>query len=97
MRQFFRPKDEEEALILWNIMESEFFRKQIYYLSITASQPEIREIIFKEEVILPWPKREEDKKNIVNSVRAVEQARHNLNSSLKKVTSNYEALFNGDT
>lgn len=50
-----RPKNQEEKYLLWGIMESEFFRKQIYYLSITASQPEVRENIFKEEIIIPIP------------------------------------------
>ena len=42
-----RPKNNDEGLILWSIMESELFRKQVYYLSVTASQPELRDEFFK--------------------------------------------------
>ena len=37
-----RPKNKEEGLLLWYSLRSEFCRKQIYYLSQTASQPELK-------------------------------------------------------
>ena len=66
-----RPRDEEEALILWTVFRSEIWRKQIYYLSITASQPEIREHLFQDEMLIPWPVTEEQRSRIVTSARAV--------------------------
>jgi len=50
-----RPKNREEALLLWSIMTSDIFKDQVYYLAITAVQPEIREHIFEREFILPIP------------------------------------------
>ena len=64
-----RPRDEEESLILWTVFRSEIWRKQIYYLSITASQPEIRDHIFQDEMLIPWPVTEEQRTRIVNSAR----------------------------
>ena len=66
-----RPRDEEEAMILWTVFRSEMWRKQIYYLSITASQPEILDHIFLGEMLIPWPVTEEQKNRIVDSARLV--------------------------
>ena len=66
-----RPRDEEEALILWTVFRSEIWRKQIYYLSITASQPEIRDRIFQDEMLIPWPVTDEQRSRIVTSAREV--------------------------
>lgn len=79
-----RPKNYEEALIIWSIMESEFFRKQVYYLSITASQPEIRQNIFNEEIIMPFPKNKEQRDSILEFARLVDEARNQLQINLNK-------------
>jgi len=79
-----RPSSYEEALILWSVMESEFFRKQIYYLAITASQPEVRERIFQNEILVPYPKTEEQRKNIIKKAKLVDEARNKLNSALNE-------------
>jgi type I restriction enzyme M protein len=89
-----RPDNEEEALILWNALESEFFRKQIYYISITASQPEVRENIFKKEMIIPWPKIDEDKKEIIIGAKSVFSSRNSLRTSLKAATDTFDNLLN---
>jgi type I restriction enzyme M protein len=79
-----RPKDYEEALILWSAMESELFRKQVYYLSITASQPEVRENIFRTEMLVPWPRTESQAKRIIEKVKLVDQARNDLQKALRQ-------------
>jgi len=79
-----RPQNYEESLILWSIMESEFFRKQIYYLAITASQPEVRESIFKTDFLIPYPKTESQKKKIIEVAQEVDKARNNLKASINK-------------
>ena len=50
-----RPKSQEEALLIWSVLSSEAVRSQIYYLAVTASQPEIRQEIFEKEFMLPFP------------------------------------------
>jgi type I restriction enzyme M protein len=85
-----RPKSNEEGLLLWVALESEIVRKQIYYLAITASQPEIRDKIFKESFMLPWPCSGESEKNILSAVKKVEDAKTTLNESLI----NIQNIFN---
>ena len=50
-----RPRSEEEGLLLWAAMTSEQWRKQVYYLAITAVQPEVRNHIFEENMLVPMP------------------------------------------
>lgn len=70
-----RPDDEEDALILWSIFRSEVWRTQVYYLAITASQPEIRDDIFEKEMLIPWPATAERRQRIVESARQMLEAR----------------------
>ena len=50
-----RPDSPEESLIWWSVLSSEAVRKQVYYLAVSASQPEIRPEIFRDEFMLPYP------------------------------------------
>lgn len=88
-----RPQNYEESLLLWSIMESEFFRKQIYYLAITASQPEVRESIFNTEFIIPYPKTEVQKNNIIEKAQEVDKARNNLKNALNKTKDIVHSTF----
>lgn len=88
-----RPANYEQALILWNALESEFFRKQIYYLAITASQPEVRENIFQNECLIPWPKQKKFESKIIENVRLADEARNSLKEALKKATTNFDDLL----
>ena len=55
-----RPRSTDEAFVLWSVLNSEAFREQVYYLAITASQPEVREEIFVEEFLVPYPMEEQE-------------------------------------
>ena len=70
-----RPDSEDEALILWSIFRSEAWRTQVYYLAITASQPEVRDDIFNNEMLIPWPATEEQRSQVVTSARKILRAR----------------------
>ena len=70
-----RPDSQEDALILWTVMRSEIWRKQVFYLGVTASQPEVREDIFRDEMLIPWPATTEQRERIINSARRVLEAR----------------------
>lgn len=70
-----RPDGDEDALILWSIFRSEVWRTQVYYLAITASQPEIRDDIFEKEMLIPWPATTEHRQRIVESAREMLAAR----------------------
>ena len=70
-----QPEAGDDALILWSIFRSEMWRRQIYYLSITATQPEVRDHIFNEEMRIPWPATDERRERIIGSARELLQAR----------------------
>lgn len=70
-----RPKDGEEALILWSVFRSEVWRTQTYYLAITASQSEVRDEIFKEEMLIPWPAMEDQRDALIGSAQEILRAR----------------------
>ena len=70
-----RPDSEEDALILWSVFRSEGWRTQVYYLSATASQPEIRDDTFRDEMLIPWPATDERQSRIVESARRILEAR----------------------
>lgn len=57
-----RPESEEQGLLLWYSLRSEYCRKQIYYFSQTASQPELKKDVWENEFIIPIPV---DKKEIL--------------------------------
>lgn len=59
-----RPKNEDERNLLWYSLRSEYCRKQIYYLSQTASQPELKKDVWRDEFIIPLPV---DKKEAVKA------------------------------
>lgn len=88
-----RPRSKDEKYLLWGIMESEFFRMQIYYLSITASQPEVRETIFKEQIIIPIPKSKTAQKEIIDSAILAEKARISLSNAVKSSSNAVNSLF----
>jgi len=88
-----RPENYEEALLLWSVLESEFFRKQVYYLAITASQPEVRENIFNAEMLIPWPKTEQQKKEVLRKAKLVDKARQDLTKALDETKSIIHSTF----
>lgn len=49
------PKNAEQRTLLWYSLRSEYCRKQIYYLSQTASQPELKKDVWDKEFIIPFP------------------------------------------
>ena len=59
-----RPKTTEEGILLWYCLRSEICRKQIYYLSQTASQPELKIESWNKYFRIPFPVGE-DKKNAI--------------------------------
>ena len=49
------PRNEEEGNLLWYSLRSEYCRKQIYYLSQTASQPELKKDVWDTQFLIPFP------------------------------------------
>lgn len=49
------PRSEEESCLLWYALRSDYCRHQIYYLSQTASQPELKVEAWEKEFYVPIP------------------------------------------
>lgn len=90
-----RPDTYEDALILWSVLESEFFKKQVYYLAITASQPEVRESIFKKEMLIPWPVNKVDSNKISEVAKQVDEKRQSFRSALNESKKTLQIILPG--
>lgn len=90
-----RPKNYDEALLLWSILTSETFRKQVYYLAVTAVQPEVREEIFRKEFLLPVPKRSSDRRTLTQHARTVGDLYEKSRRALRKTSEIAEWIFEG--
>ncbi len=77
------PRNEEEGFLLWYTLRSEYCRKQIYYLSQTASQPELKKDIWDNEFLIPIP---------TNKKQAVDETKkfHKTVTSLRTLLSHNE-------
>ena len=53
-----RPKSREQGKLLWYVLRSEYARTQNYYLSQTASQPELKRLVWRNEFMVPMPQDE---------------------------------------
>lgn len=51
-----RPKSVEQGKLLWYVLRGEYARTQNYYLAQTASQPELKFDVWKNEFMIPIPK-----------------------------------------
>lgn len=88
-----RPQNEDEKYLLWGIMESDFFKMQVYYYAITASQPEIRDNIFREEFLLPIPTSDDVKHQIIDVAKTAERSRTNLTKAVGQSSKLVNSLF----
>lgn len=77
-----RPKNKRETYFYWSILKSEIIKKQMYYLSATAVQPEVSEDIFQFEVLIPIPKNQNEKEKIIKIVEDIERKRKMVNTAI---------------
>ena len=78
---------------MWSIFTSEMFRKQVYYLAITAVQPEIRESIFENEFLLPMPKNGEQRERLIDYARRVRKLQRDLRNAVAETVLIATAIF----
>ena len=88
-----RPETHADALLLWSIFTSEMFRKQVYYLAITAVQPEIRESIFEQEFLLPMLKSGEQRERLVACARQVHELQQDLRNAVAETMQVATVIF----
>ena len=87
-----RPESPEEALIWWSVLCSEAVRKQIYYLAVSASQPEIRPEIFRDEFLLPYPTGDA-REHLLLEAKALQEAQGKIYVNLQSVRSVQEEML----
>jgi type I restriction enzyme M protein len=87
-----RPSNFDEAMLLWAVMSSEAVRMQIYYLAVTASQPEIRRNIFEKEFLLPLPT-EPHRSQVLEYARQIWEARSRISDDLAKLRTAQQDLL----
>ncbi len=87
-----RPDSPEESLLWWSVLSSEAVRKQIYYLAVSASQPEIRREIFKDEFMLPFPA-PACREQLLKEAQAMLEAQKQIHQSLESIRSQQEDLL----
>ena len=75
------PKNEEEGSLLWYALRSEYCKKQIYYLSQTASQPELKKDVWDKEFLIPFPV---NKKNAINETIKFNDTIQSIRTLLKQ-------------
>jgi len=56
-----RPKNFNDAFLLWGILKSNIVQEQLFYLQSGSLQPEISPENFKEKVLIPLPKETNEK------------------------------------
>jgi len=88
-----RPEDEEQALLFWSLFTSEFFRKQVYYLSSTAVQPMITNDTFKNEFVLPVPRDPSVRRSMIENASEVRDLQHQTWTAVEKVRSSANLIF----
>ena len=81
-----RPQTDDDALLIWSVLTSEAVRTQIYYLAVTASQPEIRREIFENEFMLPFPK-PPLRERVLKHAEEIRQAQHSIDNNLIEIAS----------
>jgi len=80
-----RPNSLDEAMLMWTMLSSEAIKKQVYYLAVTASQPEIRRKIFEDEFMLPFPKGNY-RIQVIEHARGIWDARNKIAAHLNELT-----------
>ncbi len=64
-----RPKDREEMILLYAILKSDIVQKQFFHLQSGINQQSITDDNFKELVLLPIPRQDKVKEEMINKVR----------------------------
>ncbi len=73
-----RPKNYEDALILWVALKSSIVQKQMFYLQSGSIQPEITPTNFKKYLLIPYPKNNVKKEIIEEMKKDIKDAREGI-------------------
>lgn len=88
-----RPQSEDDGLLLWTLFTSETFRRQVFYLAVTAVQPEIRDEIFLKDILVPVPVDAELRAELVEAARQVQVRNEEIRSAMTDLRDIAEQAF----
>ena len=91
-----RPESKEESLLWWSVLSSEAVRKQVYYLAVSASQPEIRPEIFRDDFMLPYPA-EAYRWQFLEDAQAMQDAQNRIYENLDSIRVQQEVMLASGT
>jgi len=74
----FRTEDGKNALLLATILKSDLVQKQMFYAQRESIQPDIKEVTFKERVIIPYPTNTTIRNDLINNRDNVEKNRKQI-------------------
>jgi len=63
-----RPKNHDEAVLLWAILKSSAVQEQLFYLQSGSLQPEITPKVFMKRVLIPFPN-DKIKEDIIKQIK----------------------------
>lgn len=89
-----RPESPEDALLLWAAFTSEIFRSQLYYLAVTAVQPEVRAEIFRDEMLIPIPVGKY-RTEMLNKARDVMKLQQRMRNAVESVRETASHMYSG--
>jgi len=88
-----RPKDYNEAVLIYTILKSDLLQKQFFHLQSGINQQAITDRNFKNFVYIPIPKEKGDKektiKNIKTLIEEAKDLKENYNIKLKKIQAEF--------
>lgn len=88
-----RCANRDESLMLWSILKSDICTKQLYYLAVTALQPELREECFKSEFLIPIPRKEKDRKMLMDNARRILELHEKVRAKVQAANMLSKKLF----
>lgn len=95
-----RPKDHDEAVLLWTILKSDLVQRQFFYLQSGSLQPEITPRNFMDRVIIPIPNEKIRNKIIIDIKEKTILAKKYLyeyNDNMEKSKKVFETLMGLNT
>lgn len=84
-----RPKDYDEAVLIFTILKSDIVQKQFFHLQSGINQQSITDRNFKNFVYIPFPSNDSDKKRMTKNIRLLiseaKELKENYYNKLKKI------------
>jgi type I restriction enzyme M protein len=88
-----RPKDHKETILLYAILKSEIVQKQFFHLQSGINQQSITDENFKEFILLPIPKEDNDREAMIGKIKELRENAKELRKEYNKKLSDIQGEF----